>query len=62
MAVVLVEKDGKTVNSVRSDSLHLFMRETDFSVVSDYRDTLILLPDTNLIKKKKKKKPLEEKL
>ena len=31
------------------------MRETDFSVVSDYRDTLILLPDTNLIKKKKKK-------
>lgn len=27
------------------------MRETDFFVVSDYRDTLILLPDTNLIKK-----------
>ena len=29
------------------------MRETDLFVVSDYRDTLILLPDINLIKKKK---------
>lgn len=27
------------------------MKQTDFSVVPDYRNTFILLPDDNLIKK-----------
>lgn len=32
-------------------SVHLFMRQTEFSVVPHYPDTLILLPDDNLVKK-----------